>query len=59
MDKEQLTKIINNAITTVTTGLKNPLCDAISKAVCDSYEAGWNDCKKFFNIKDEDYLKEH
>ncbi len=58
MTDEQLRSICRNAIQTITKGLAIPLGDAVAKAVCDSYNQGWEDCKTFFNIKDEDYLKE-
>ncbi len=58
MDKEKIREICATAVHSVAEGLSERFANAISKAVLDSYNQGWEDCKKFFHIKDEYVLKE-
>lgn len=58
MDKEKLKEICTTAAHTMAEGLSERVSDAISKAVLDSYNQGWEDCKKFFHITDEKILKD-
>ena len=36
----------------------NPLSDAVAKLLMKAYERGFEDCKKFYRIDDDKFLKE-
>ena len=36
----------------------NPLSDAVAKLLMKAYERGFEDCKKFYHIDDDKFLKE-